>query len=294
MTDTLEHTKTRGEGNTRNLANDKKIKKSRAFSWTLNNYTDSGHTNTVNTLENTECEYIIGKEIGSNGTPHLQGYTWFKNARSFEQVKNILGNDKIHIEKSKGNKRQNFDYCIKDGNYVTNMKLKVKMIPKKVRDPLENKKLFPFQQEVINLVKNHNFNDDRTINWFWEPIGNVGKSALCKHLALVYDCLIVGGKSADIYNAVLNWKQEKGDFPTIMIVDIPRVQQDYVNYGAIEKLKDGLFYSGKYEGGQVCMNSPLIICFSNDEPDTTTMSNDRWKIKRIRKEESNTPKMRLI
>lgn len=60
---------------------------------------------------------IFGKEIcPTTGTPHLQGYLSFKNARSWNGVRKLL-KQKAHIEIAKGNDYQNFNYCTKENDY---------------------------------------------------------------------------------------------------------------------------------------------------------------------------------
>lgn len=64
-----------------------------------------------------EAKYkVIGKEkCPKTGRTHWQCYINFKNARSFKALKKIL--PKAHIEKAKGNAKQNREYCIKDGEF---------------------------------------------------------------------------------------------------------------------------------------------------------------------------------
>jgi hypothetical protein len=86
--------------------------RSRAWCFTLNNYTEED----VITFHNLECEYIIvGKEMGESQTPHLQGYVYFANARSFASMKKLNG--KTHFEKAKGSPMDNYKYCSKEGNF---------------------------------------------------------------------------------------------------------------------------------------------------------------------------------
>lgn len=60
------------------------------------------------------CKYaIIGKEVGAEGTPHLQAYFSRKSPVKFRSVKNAF--PRAHIEKSRGNHAQNRAYCSKDG-----------------------------------------------------------------------------------------------------------------------------------------------------------------------------------
>lgn len=253
-----------GNTNTKPL----RIVPSKKWCFTLNNYTDED----LETLE-TQFKndlYIIGKEIGEQGTPHLQGYVEFnKKVRPSEHIKN----KRIHWEKTKGNKEQNIEYCTKDNNYVTNIKFK-----KPLKDPLEGKELYEYQKEILELIKTEP--NDRTINWYWEDEGNVGKSALTKHILMNYKAIMVTGKGNDIKHGIAEYilKNEEVD---IVIMDFERSLEEYVNYSAIEQIKNGCFFSGKYESNQVLFNSPHIIVFANFKPEKDKLSRDRWNIKRI-------------
>lgn len=57
---------------------------------------------------------IVGDEVGEQGTHHHQGYIFFKNARAFGGVKDILPPG-CHIEAAKGTPMQNKEYCSKQG-----------------------------------------------------------------------------------------------------------------------------------------------------------------------------------
>ena len=74
---------------------------------------------------------------------------------------------------------------------------------------------------------------------------------------------------------------EAEKIPEIILLDIPRASKDFINYGAIEQLKNGCLYSGKYEGGDCIFPHPHVICFANEEPDKDMMSKDRWDIIKI-------------
>lgn len=88
--------------------------RTRNYSFTLNNYTNEEYE----TLAKIKCKYIIiGKEVGENGTPHIQGFIIFNNAKSFNATKKQLGS-RAHIEPSKGTPYSNFVYCSKDGDFV--------------------------------------------------------------------------------------------------------------------------------------------------------------------------------
>ena len=126
--------------------------------------------------------------------------------------------------------------------------------------------------------------DDRTINWYWEETGNVGKSSLVKHIYLKYkdEVAIANGKGNDVRNQINNHVNLAKNNIKIAILDISRTSEEFVSYEVIEQIKNGLMYSGKYEGGVCCFNSPHVIVFANFGPKTESLSEDRWNIVEIK------------
>lgn len=88
------------------------MSRSRSWCGTLNNYSDDEYSS----LKNAKVRYaVIGKEVGKQGTPHLQFFLYFATMKSLHQVKEI--NNRAHWEIAKGNVDQNFSYCSKDGMF---------------------------------------------------------------------------------------------------------------------------------------------------------------------------------
>ena len=266
---------TNAEGNTRpqQLAENSKIR-SRKWVFTLNNYSNLEYSN-LTQITHTFTHYIIGKEVGEGGTPHLQCYIEFKNARNFNAIKKLI--PRAHIEKAKGSAKDNYNYCSKDGDFISNMDFSSPIDKIKQLCLAEYKDVSwkPWQQEILDLK-----NDPRSIHWYYEPTGNVGKSFLAKYLALTRNIIICEGKKNDVYNAINSMYQE-GKYPDIVLCDVPRTSIDYINYGAIESIKNGLIYSGKYEGGLCIFPPPIVICLANTPPIECNLSSDRWVIRRI-------------
>lgn len=89
--------------------------KVRCWTLTLNNYTEEEHKNLLEEAE--KCTYaVIGKEVGDKGTPHLQAYFRFPNARHLDAIKKL--SPRAHWEAAKGDDHQNRVYCTKDGDFV--------------------------------------------------------------------------------------------------------------------------------------------------------------------------------
>lgn len=58
---------------------------------------------------------VVGKEVGANGTKHLQGYVEFKSGKRFSTIKKVC--PAIHLEKCIANAKSNYEYCTKDGDF---------------------------------------------------------------------------------------------------------------------------------------------------------------------------------
>ena len=110
--------------------------------------------------------YIIGDAVGECGTPHLQGYVEFKSKL---RPLGLFEFKRIHWEKSKGSKEENITYCSKQ-NVIASLGLPK---PIKVLD-----KLYKWQSDIENIALTEP--DDRTIYWYWEDRGNIGKSSFIK------------------------------------------------------------------------------------------------------------------
>lgn len=273
--ETLETKKELPKGNTKTLGSNKtkRISPSKRWAFTLNNYTEEQKKKLFKKMAQLETKYIFGYEVGENGTPHIQGYIEFKiKTRPIETIKI----PEIHWEKCKGNREQNITYCSKDRNYETNFI---------IREPEEDIKtiteLRPWQSELSKLLLEKP--NDRNIYWVWEETGNVGKSALCKKLCVSLGALVCEGKTADIFNGIYNYKQEFKRYPKIVLIDCPRSNLGYMNYGALEKVKNGLIFNSKYESKMMVFNSPHVVVFANEEPIEGKFSEDRIIIKKINK-----------
>lgn len=85
--------------------------RSRSWCWTLNNYTED-ERDSARTLDSVYT--VFGYERGEEGTPHLQGFSQFKNGKTLAAVKKLL--PRAHWETRRGTIDQAVDYCKKDGD----------------------------------------------------------------------------------------------------------------------------------------------------------------------------------
>lgn len=78
---------------------------------TLNNWTQDEYNALVALVPSFLSYAVIGKEVGEQGTPHLQCYVEFTNRPSIGKVKSVLGN-RYHIERRHGTQAQAINYII--------------------------------------------------------------------------------------------------------------------------------------------------------------------------------------
>lgn len=89
------------------------------------------------------------------------------------------------------------------------------------------------------------------MHWIWEATGNVGKACLLRTL----------------WTAAAPLKLQEH-----------AVTREDIYYETIEKGKDGKVFNSKYEGKLVRYARPHVLCFSNQPPDLTMLSADRYHV----------------
>ena len=223
-------------------------------------------------------EYIFGEEYGASGkTPHLECYLKFKTKKEFHKIMEVFKWSDLRASK-KAWFKAGVTYCSKECNRIwTNMKVP-KPLALMTYDHLNEE-----QKQIANMFKG---DEDplfgRKIYWFWESKGGWGKSKTATYMIDNMDAVEVSGKGADVFCGISQLIELQGGCPPIIIWDVPRsINQEYISYQAIEKIKDGKFFSPKYESGMRRFNRPHIICFANEPPQIDKLSEDRWEIVKL-------------
>nr|DAV80682.1 MAG TPA: Putative viral replication protein [Cressdnaviricota sp.] len=255
--------------------NTKISNRSRKWVYTINNPCENYNDTLYKVLKENKGQFVFQLERGELGTEHIQGYVEFRNARSFNSVKSIIPT--AHIEKCMDSDAS-ISYCQKldtriNGPWGT-------LIKRVIKDPLENKTLKQWQQNILDLIKTEP--DDRSIRWYYDEVGGCGKTSLAKHLFIHNENEIVycTGKVADVKYAIKSFI-ENGGWPRVVIFDFSRTIENFVSYEALEAVKNGLFFNTKYESGVCIFNPPHIIVFANFKPDKHKLSRDRWVVEEI-------------
>lgn len=124
------------------------------------------------------------------------------------------------------------------------------------------------------LIKLSSRQTNRKILWCWEPKGETGKTFLAKWLVVKKQaCYLQMGKKTDIAHAFTGQK--------IVVFDLTRSDKDFLNYDVLESLKNGLFFSPKYDSRTKVFEPVKLIVMANWPPCLEKLSEDRWDIFKV-------------
>lgn len=208
-------------------------------------------------------------EVGSKGTPHLQGYFEFKTKR---RPKGVFNNPRIHFEKSKGSRDDNLIYCRKEGQtWEFNCPRPLEII--------QSSMLFDWQKEILNLVSTPCRMGCRRLNWYYGAPG-IGKTQFLKYLCYHHNAVMLDGERRHLFSQAA----KAPDDCEIFFLSLPFGESE-IDFGAIEKIKDGLFadHFGAKMKGMVIRNSPHILVFANEPPNryAKDFHPEKWVIKEL-------------
>lgn len=281
--------------------NDKRF---RAWSITWNNPKISGKEFNKLLKNSGSAQHTFQLEKGKSGTPHFQCCVRFVNAKSFTAVKKLI--PKANLQPARDFKTL-LVYCSKEdtreeGPWLWGItedqleKYKTEVDKKNLAkngDKIKlEKKLERIQANTITELKEWQREleielegeaDDRKIVWVCGKTGGEGKTAFSRYLAQKYEgdlLYLNSGKSADITFAL-------SQIPAgaeVVIFNFTRTNEGKISYQAIEQIKDGIFFSPKYESKTVQTIFPHVVVFANFWPDTSALSMDRWDLRQIKNE----------
>lgn len=231
-----------------------------------------------------DCWVFQGELCPETKRFHWQGYVRFKTKRGRKAVQALVEYPTGHCKPAKGTPAQNKTYCTKEESRAAGPWMGGSF-PKEVsaRRPVDViTVLRPWQRRLEEALAQAP--DSREILWVWDEDGNTGKTAMAKYLVNQGETLYVNGQSKDIKSAVASWfnppagRAAGGDLRTVVMGLARQTASSGVSYKALEEIKDGLFFSGKYESGMVMMATPHVVVFANFPPQLDALSPDRWRV----------------
>lgn len=249
------------------------VRISQRISWsgTWNNYPSGSEDALAAIFEARGFKYVIGREVGESGTPHLQICVKGKRGERWRPSELDIpgGWNQIHWSGTR-NVEASFEYSRKDGNYISNIEER-RVVPRISFDSLR-----PWQKEVAERFAAPAEYSDRTIHWFVDREGAKGKTFLCRYLVQSLRAIYIGGANRHACFAMAKATAERD--VRICCFDVAR--SDTVSYRALENMKDGIVFVGFGCDftGQLIFPSVHCLVFSNSPPDVEMLSQDRWNI----------------
>jgi Putative viral replication protein len=282
--------------------------RARAWCFTWNNYDDAS----IALLNGIDCTYMIyGKEVGENGTPHLQGTVRFESAQRFTAMRKLL-TSACHIEMCK-HLEKSIEYCKKDGDFtergippiqgkrndLEQVKLAIKENPnitmkqlredysevyakyerwltKYVQDnrPSTEVQAFPlrqWQQELNDMLNGPP--DNRTVVFVVDKKGNSGKTWFAHYYSSLHEFVDVlpPGRKENMVHVLSGQAR-------VVFIDFPRSKTEHIQYDLFEELKNGYIFAQKYDSMIKKFAVPHVVVMMNEDPDMTKLSADRYKI----------------
>lgn len=248
--------------------------KSRGWAFTLNNYTQRELDILMSRdfLPNNPVTYLcFGKELApETGTPHLQGYIFFKNPVGLAFAKEtVCDENTVHMEVAKGTPDQNIKYCSKSGDFY-----QCGEVPQqgrrtdisKVRDQVlkegvsmleiaENTTSYQALRFAEGLQKYKRAPPQRVkdVRWYYGPTGT-GKSKLAFEEA--GDDVWVSNRDGKWYDGY--WGQKVAIFDDL--------RGDFCPLHTLLRLTDRYPYRVEVKGGSVWFNPQTIIITSTHSP----------------------------
>lgn len=300
------------------------VHKIRARHWcfTLNNYTEDD-VGVFRSVREGVLYFVVGEEVGKCGTPHLQGFVSFTNARSFESVCRHF-DGRAHWEPA----RLPYDaavYCRKDGNFIehgvppapahrgsrsdlTSFKEAVKggcLDHKRLREDFSD--LYAkYSRFCLDYVQDHTplpdvfhhalYNwqlvlqsqlveraDSRTIRFMVDLRGNSGKSWFCDF----YHKANPETSQVLTPGKVADMSYTLNPSISVLFLDCPRSKQgDFIQYDFLEHVKNGRVFSPKYESKTKYLSPCHVVVMMNEFPDYTKLSEDRYLVTEVAADDS--------
>lgn len=288
------------------------MSKSKNWCFTINNYTEETVERLLS-LQSIAAYLIFGREVGEQGTPHLQGFVSFPSRKGLQTVSGYLGGAHCSIAKYIS---ASIKYCKKEGNFTEigeppgdkrqGKRSDLEAFKEDVKDgmtdlavlmevhsgPMARYPRFCERYVRMNIpgpkVSKHPLRmwqkeltdklkeppEDRTIVFLVDLEGNSGKSWFMNRYC------------EDNQNCQILLPGKKADMALalnedlrVLFVDAPRSKQgDFIQYDFLEEVKNGRIFSSKYDSRMKVFKVPHVVVAMNEYPKMDQLSADRYHI----------------
>lgn len=274
--------------------------------YTLNNYTNEEYQALVDYSEVPNCIYhVIGKEVGEQGTPHLQGFVIFHRKVSFTWLRREF-NARAHYEWARGPSAAAAEYCKKDGDFVEHGypprqggRSDIEIAQGWIRDFVDRERRVPTERELadacpITYLRNRrgcmeyaraicpapNMRQGELRDWQDELHQELDEGATDREILFYVD--IDGNQGKTWFQQwYLSTYPEKTQVlgvgkrddmafavdasKSVFFISVPRGHMQYFQYGIAEQLKDRMVFSPKYDSQMKILSTTPHVIVFSNE-----------------------------
>lgn len=141
---------------------------------------------------------------------------------------------------------------------------------------VHEQKLKLWQGQLLSEI-DHLRSDDRKVIWVMDTKGGSGKTWFTKYMYRLDQegtAWLQNGKTHDLIKALVDQAYGLKQ----VFFDLCRSNEERINWDVIERVKNGMIMSTKYEVETTIIESPIVVCFANFEPELKKLSLDRWVV----------------
>lgn len=212
---------------------------------------------------------VVGEETGEDGYIHFQGRVVWKKGKDEAECYMVLPS--AHWSPTQSTVH-NFEYPEKEGKFWRSWEGAL--------SKFAVMELYPWQNEVIERLHKQN---DRKICVIVDEAGNSGKTTLAKTLTARHE----GAYCPPMETPAdyMAWALAHST-ANIFILDIPKCDDAKKNkalWSAVEQMKNGYLWDKRHHWQEKWIDPPAVLVITNEYPDRTTLSQDRWDIGHMEK-----------
>lgn len=247
------------------------------WDWTLQSTDGDAHSAISEWLKGMCSKWVFQYEEGlETKNLHYQGRNKFVKGLSLKQINNYTAGSVMqgaHWSPTVTKVTNNFDYCMKKISRVAGPWMDVVGLADAMPPDLVGLVLRPYQKEIKDICTSEKWT--RLVHVIVDIIGGLGKSTLAR--------------IAD-YEEWAGWIPAYEDMKDMLqtvygtgaraayIIDMPRGAKAFKMWSGIEQIKNGTIIDARHKFKKLRIPIPVVFVFTNQFPDLTLLSPDRWKI----------------
>ncbi|AXQ65676.1 MAG: putative viral replication protein [Kreonivirus seabatis] len=293
---------------------------SQRWCFTVNNYTDEYEVFICQLLCGPDVTYgVYGREVGTEGTRHLQGFLILRDRHRLGGVREFFGDIHPHLEPARGSSPQASNYCKKDGDFEEfgtcpnpGKRTEFDELKTWVLDHPHKPTAFQIAREFPQLFLKYgrimewveaiyptpSLEEGNPHQWQRNLARDLEAEADDRQVIFVVDEQGGAGKSwfsrwwytahADLTQLLGVGKRDDlahaiEPDKRYFLFDVPRTQLEFFQYSILEQLKNRIVFSPKYSSRVKVLNHvPHVVVFCNESPDMNKLTSDRYKVINIR------------